>query len=70
MSNIWEEKIKEYYMRKKYNLKKDEKIIKYQEQYYYKGFILQEINDQKIQNRKLIYKKKMKYIKCFYSMTL
>ena len=39
MSNIWKEKMNEYYMRKKYNLKKNEKIFKHKKQYYY-GLII------------------------------
>tara|TARA_B110001454_G_scaffold218904_1_gene248501 strand:+ start:2216 stop:2428 length:213 start_codon:yes stop_codon:yes gene_type:complete len=70
MSNIWEEKMNEYYMRKKYNLKKNEKIFKYEKQYYYEGLVLQEKKYPKMIDGRLILKKKMIYIKCFYLMTL
>jgi hypothetical protein len=70
MSNIWEEKMNEYYMRKKYNLKKNEKIFKYEKQHYYEGLVLQEFPNPKMIDGKLILKKKMKYIKCFYPMIL
>jgi len=47
MHNIWKKKMTEYHLRKKYNLKKNQKIINYNNHYFYKGVILQEIQDKK-----------------------
>ena len=68
MKEIWEKKMIEYHLRKKYNLEKDQKIIITNNHYFYEGLLLQQISRPKKCSKKNV--THMKYQKIFYEMSL
>jgi hypothetical protein len=59
----WKKALKEYYLRKKYHLKKDEQIYYIKNKIYYQGLLLQEFG-------RIGRRSQMKYIKYYYEITL
>jgi|ETNmetMinimDraft_8_1059916.scaffolds.fasta_scaffold915089_1 hypothetical protein len=59
----WKKALEEYYLRKKYHLKKDEIIYYINNKIYYQGLLLQEF-------AKIGRRSQMKYIKYYYEITL
>jgi len=70
MKTIWEKKMTEYHLRKKYNLEKDQKIIITNNHYFYEGLLLQEIKQCKKTCVLNCRKTHMKYQKFFYEIIL
>jgi len=70
MRDIWEKKLTEYYLRKKYNLKKNQKIIINNNHYFYEGVILQETKKCRKTCALKCRKTHMRWVPHYYQMSL
>jgi len=70
MRDIWEKKMIEYHLRKKYNLKEDVIIYSKNNHYFYEGVLLQETNQCRKTCRLICRKTHMRWVPHYYEIYL